>query len=81
MYLSWIIEIGTSDDITITPQHPYTIALGDATRKVRESGHRGGVKVLQGEIPSAARVSHRVSISSPLSTCIRSVQNGGAHFY
>ncbi|MBY5720691.1 ABC transporter ATP-binding protein [Rhizobium leguminosarum] len=57
MYLGRIVEIGTADDITLNPQHPYTIALRDATPKVgRDSGHRGGIKVLQGEIPSAARV-------------------------
>ncbi|UFX12942.1 ABC transporter ATP-binding protein [Sinorhizobium meliloti] len=57
MYLGRIVEIGTADDITLNPQHPYTIALRDATPKVRrDDGPREGIKVLQGEIPSAARV-------------------------
>ncbi|MBY3360045.1 ABC transporter ATP-binding protein [Rhizobium laguerreae] len=56
MYLGRIVEIGTADDITLNPQHPYTIALRDATPKVRDSGSQGGIKVLQGEIPSASHV-------------------------
>ncbi|MER8911879.1 ABC transporter ATP-binding protein [Mesorhizobium sp. M0854] len=56
MYLGRVVEIGSADDITLNPQHPYTIALRDATPRVRDNGPRGGIKALHGEIPSAARV-------------------------
>ncbi|MER8868194.1 ABC transporter ATP-binding protein [Mesorhizobium sp. M0751] len=56
MYLGRVVEIGGADDITLNPQHPYTIALRDATPRVRNNGPRGGIKALHGEIPSAARV-------------------------
>ncbi|ESY29604.1 ABC transporter ATP-binding protein [Mesorhizobium sp. C386A] len=56
MYLGRVVEIGSADDITLNPQHPYTIALRDATPQVRNEGPRAGIKVVQGEIPSAAHV-------------------------
>jgi len=56
MYLGRIVEIGSADDITLNPQHPYTIALRDATPRVRDSADGGGIQALQGEVPSAARV-------------------------
>ncbi|MGX5844913.1 ABC transporter ATP-binding protein [Mesorhizobium sp. ArgA1] len=56
MYLGRVVEIGSADDITLNPQHPYTIALRDATPQVCDGGDRGGTKALHGEIPSAARV-------------------------
>lgn len=56
MYLGRLVEIGSADDITFNPRHPYTIALRDATPKVRGASQKGPMKALQGEIPSAARV-------------------------
>ncbi|WP_027681834.1 oligopeptide/dipeptide ABC transporter ATP-binding protein [Rhizobium leguminosarum] len=56
MYLGRIVEIGTADDITLNPQHPYTVALRNATPQVRGGQQGGGMQVLQGEVPSAARV-------------------------
>ncbi|BCG97396.1 MULTISPECIES: ABC transporter ATP-binding protein [unclassified Mesorhizobium] len=56
MYLGRVVEIGSADDITLNPRHPYTIALRDATPQVRNEGQRNGIQALQGEIPSAARV-------------------------
>lgn len=56
MYLGRVVEIGSADDITLNPQHPYTIALRDATPQIRNDGPRGGIKALQGEIPTATHV-------------------------
>ncbi len=50
MYLGRIVEIGTRDEIFLTPQHPYTKALLAETPKIT-----GGKKVfspLSGEVPS-----------------------------
>ncbi|WP_373414999.1 ABC transporter ATP-binding protein [Ensifer aridi] len=56
MYLGRLVEIGTADEITFNPQHPYTIALRDATPKIGVTGQRGELSSLQGEVPSAARL-------------------------
>ncbi|UIJ91719.1 ABC transporter ATP-binding protein (plasmid) [Sinorhizobium meliloti] len=56
MYLGRIVEIGRADDITLNPKHPYTIALRNATPRVRGTGDGGGIEVLRGEVPSAARL-------------------------
>ncbi|BCH34949.1 ABC transporter ATP-binding protein [Mesorhizobium sp. L-8-10] len=56
MYLGRLVEIGTADEITLNPRHPYTIALRDATPKVRPDAHRRELPALQGEVPSAARI-------------------------
>lgn len=56
MYLGRIVEIGTAHDITFNPHHPYTVALSNATPKVRPDQKHRELRVLQGEVPSAARV-------------------------
>lgn len=56
MYLGRIVEIGTADDITFNPRHPYTVALNNASPKVGSGQTRGELVALQGEVPSAARV-------------------------
>ncbi|MER8989783.1 ABC transporter ATP-binding protein [Mesorhizobium sp. M0843] len=56
MYLGRLVEIGTADEITLNPRHPYTIALRDATPKVRPDVHRRELPALKGEVPSAARL-------------------------
>ncbi|AJD43941.1 ABC transporter ATP-binding protein [Rhizobium sp. SEMIA 4085] len=56
MYLGRVVEIGSADDITLNPQHPYTVALRNATPQVRDTADRGAIQALRGEIPSAARV-------------------------
>lgn len=49
MYLGRLVEIGTADEITLNPRHPYTIALREATPKVRPDAHRRELPALQGE--------------------------------
>lgn len=56
MYLGRLVEIGSADDITLNPRHPYTVALRNATPQARDDESRGELQVLQGEVPSAARV-------------------------
>ncbi|MER8415266.1 ABC transporter ATP-binding protein [Mesorhizobium sp. M1342] len=56
MYLGRLIEIGTADDITFRPRHPYTVALRNATPQVSRDPDRGELAALQGEVPSAAHV-------------------------
>ncbi|WP_018240953.1 ABC transporter ATP-binding protein [Ensifer sp. BR816] len=56
MYLGRVVEIGSADDITLYPRHPYTVALRNSTPQVRRDAGSGGIQALQGEVPSAARV-------------------------
>lgn len=56
MYLGRIVEIGSADDITFNPKHPYTVALRDATPKVRPMINADPLPGLNGEVPSAARI-------------------------
>ncbi|PBB24465.1 ABC transporter ATP-binding protein [Mesorhizobium sp. WSM4307] len=56
MYLGRIVEIGSADDITFNPRHPYTMALRDATPKVRPMIAADPLPGLSGEVPSAARI-------------------------
>ncbi|RVP45348.1 ABC transporter ATP-binding protein [Sinorhizobium medicae] len=56
MYLGRVIETGSADDITFNPRHPYTVALSNATPKVRPDADRRELPALEGEVPSAARI-------------------------
>nr|WP_234892383.1 ABC transporter ATP-binding protein [Sinorhizobium medicae] len=56
MYLGRIVEIGSADDISFNPKHPYTVALRDATPKVRPMINADPLPGLNGEVPSAARI-------------------------
>jgi oligopeptide/dipeptide ABC transporter ATP-binding protein len=56
LYLGRLVEIGSADEITFRPQHPYTIALRNATPQVGRDLGQGEMEALQGEVPSAARV-------------------------
>ncbi|RUX07534.1 ABC transporter ATP-binding protein, partial [Mesorhizobium sp. M8A.F.Ca.ET.059.01.1.1] len=56
MYLGRIVEIGTADEITFNPKHPYTIALSKATPKAHPVTTVEPVLALDGEVPSAARM-------------------------
>ncbi|OHV75742.1 ABC transporter ATP-binding protein [Ensifer sp. LCM 4579] len=56
MYLGRVVEIGSADDIIFNPKHPYTMALRDATPQLPADGRPSGIKALQGDVPSAARV-------------------------
>lgn len=56
MYLGRVVEIGSADDITLNPRHPYTNALRNATPQVHRDSGSDGIQALQGEVPSAARV-------------------------
>jgi len=56
MYLGRVIETGSADDITFNPRHPYTVALSNATPKVRPDAYRRELPALEGEVPSAARI-------------------------
>ncbi|MDX0840403.1 ATP-binding cassette domain-containing protein [Sinorhizobium medicae] len=56
MYLGRVVEIGTADEMTFNPRHPYTIALRDATPKIGVAAQRGELSTLPGEVPSAARL-------------------------
>ncbi|RWC25981.1 MAG: ABC transporter ATP-binding protein [Mesorhizobium sp.] len=56
LYLGRLVEIGSADDITFNPRHPYTVALRNATPQIRSDASRFELPALQGEVPSAARV-------------------------
>ncbi|EJC80679.1 oligopeptide/dipeptide ABC transporter, ATP-binding protein [Rhizobium leguminosarum bv. trifolii WSM2297] len=56
MYLGRIVEIGTADEITFNPQHPYTLALSKATPKAHPATTGEAIPALDGEVPSAARI-------------------------
>ncbi|WP_136617848.1 MULTISPECIES: ABC transporter ATP-binding protein [Mesorhizobium] len=56
LYLGKLVEIGSADDITFNPRHPYTVALRNATPQVGANAGRAELRGLQGEVPSAARV-------------------------
>ncbi|WP_419695961.1 ABC transporter ATP-binding protein [Mesorhizobium muleiense] len=56
LYLGRLVEIGSADDITFNPRHPYTVALRNATPQIRSDASRVELPALQGEVPSAARV-------------------------
>ncbi|TGT32109.1 ABC transporter ATP-binding protein, partial [Mesorhizobium sp. M4B.F.Ca.ET.169.01.1.1] len=56
LYLGRLVEIGTADQITFNPRHPYTVALRNATPQIRGDADRSKLPALQGEVPSAARV-------------------------
>jgi peptide/nickel transport system ATP-binding protein len=51
MYLGKLVEIGTSDDVTRQPAHPYTRALIDSVPSVADQGTQQQA-ALRGEIPS-----------------------------
>ncbi|KUM28689.1 oligopeptide ABC transporter ATP-binding protein [Mesorhizobium loti] len=56
LYLGRLVEIGSADDITFNPRHPYTVALRNATPQIGSNADRGELPALQGEVPSAASV-------------------------
>jgi oligopeptide/dipeptide ABC transporter ATP-binding protein len=56
MYLGRLVEIGTADEITFQPRHPYTLALRNATPKVHRDPSEAAMPPLQGETPSAGQV-------------------------
>jgi oligopeptide/dipeptide ABC transporter ATP-binding protein len=56
LYLGKIVEIGTAEEITFNPRHPYTVALRNATPQIGGNAGRAELPALQGEVPSAARV-------------------------
>ncbi|RWH18720.1 MAG: ABC transporter ATP-binding protein [Mesorhizobium sp.] len=56
LYLGRLVEIGRADDITFNPRHPYTVALSNATPKVRVGVSHIDLPALEGEVPSAARI-------------------------
>ncbi|RVC57173.1 ABC transporter ATP-binding protein [Mesorhizobium sp.] len=56
LYLGRVVEIGSADEITFNPKHPYTVALRNATPQIGANANRGELPDLQGEVPSAARV-------------------------
>ncbi|RUW79812.1 MAG: ABC transporter ATP-binding protein [Mesorhizobium sp.] len=56
LYLGKLVEIGSADEITFNPRHPYTVALRNATPQIGGNADRGKLPALQGEVPSAARV-------------------------
>ncbi|RWP24490.1 ABC transporter ATP-binding protein [Mesorhizobium sp.] len=56
LYLGRVVEIGSADEITFNPKHPYTVALRNATPQIGVSENRGELPALQGEVPSAARI-------------------------
>lgn len=56
LYLGRLVEIGTADEVTFNPKHPYTVALRDATPQIGGDADRRELPSLQGEVPSAARV-------------------------
>lgn len=51
MYLGRIVEMGTADEITARPRHPYTQALMSAVPEARHGVSRTPLR-LKGEIPS-----------------------------
>ncbi|RWG05593.1 MAG: ABC transporter ATP-binding protein, partial [Mesorhizobium sp.] len=56
LYLGRLVEIGSADEITFNPKHPYTVALRNATPQIDTNANRAELPALQGEVPSAARV-------------------------
>ncbi|TIL44418.1 ABC transporter ATP-binding protein [Mesorhizobium sp.] len=56
LYLGRLVEIGSADEITFNPRHPYTVALRNATPQIGGHADRAELPALQGEVPSAARV-------------------------
>lgn len=56
MYLGRVVEVGTADQITFNPRHPYTIALSKATPKAHPATASEAISALDGEVPSAARI-------------------------
>ncbi|MER8716250.1 ABC transporter ATP-binding protein [Mesorhizobium sp. M1295] len=56
LYLGKLVEIGSADEITFKPRHPYTVALRNATPQIGGNAGRSELPALQGEVPSAARV-------------------------
>jgi oligopeptide/dipeptide ABC transporter ATP-binding protein len=56
LYLGKLVEIGSADEITFNPRHPYTVALRNATPQIGGNANRAELPALQGEVPSAARV-------------------------
>ncbi|WP_426411751.1 ABC transporter ATP-binding protein [Bradyrhizobium ganzhouense] len=56
LYLGRLVEIGSADEITFSPRHPYTVALSNATPKLRPGAHHLELLSLHGDVPSAARV-------------------------
>jgi peptide/nickel transport system ATP-binding protein len=55
MYLGRLVEVGPTEQVFRHPAHPYTNALL-AAQLVPGQTRRGGLSLLAGEIPSAARV-------------------------
>ncbi|RMI14825.1 ABC transporter ATP-binding protein [Sinorhizobium meliloti] len=56
LYLGKLVEIGSVDEITFNPRHPYTVALRNATPQIHGEGARADLPALPGEVPSAAHV-------------------------
>lgn len=56
LYLGRLVEVGSADEITFNPRHPYTVALRNATPQIGGKTGRSERPALQGEVPSAARV-------------------------
>ncbi|MER9586648.1 ABC transporter ATP-binding protein [Mesorhizobium sp. M0276] len=56
LYLGKLVEIGSAEEITFNPRHPYTVALRNATPQIGRKAGRAEMPTLQGEVPSAARV-------------------------
>ncbi|MES0139583.1 ATP-binding cassette domain-containing protein [Mesorhizobium sp. M0016] len=56
LYLGNLVEVGSADEITFNPRHPYTVALRNATPQIGGNAARAELATLQGEVPSAARV-------------------------
>jgi peptide/nickel transport system ATP-binding protein len=54
MYLGKIVELGTADDVVMTPMHPYTEALLSAVPSPRIDKTKRERIVLKGDIPSAS---------------------------
>lgn len=65
-YPGRLVEIGSADEITVNPRHPYTVALRNATPQL--GGNAGGADLpaLQDEVPSAGAEVR--SVPSTLST-------------
>ncbi|MUT27182.1 MULTISPECIES: ABC transporter ATP-binding protein [Mesorhizobium] len=56
LYLGRVVEIGSADEITFNPRHPYTVALRNATPQIGGNSDRPQLPALQGDVPSAARL-------------------------
>src|SRR5699024_916960 len=55
MYLGRIVELGTTDEVLGSPQHPYTMGLLDAVPDLDESPEQDAEQQLQGEQVRGAR--------------------------